>query len=56
MLTAKYKKNSNIFDYNNQFIPTDKYYSKSSYKKADGYSPGIANINSLQVMLLNIGQ
>ena len=26
-----------IFDYDNQFIPTDKYDSKRSYKKADGY-------------------
>jgi len=36
-----------IFDYDNQFIPTDKYDSKRSYKKADGYFPGIASIGNI---------
>ena len=31
------KNDSYIFDYDNQFIPTDKYDSKRSYKHADGY-------------------
>ena len=31
------KNESYIFDYDNQFIPTDKYDSKRSYKHADGY-------------------
>jgi len=42
-----------IFDYDNQFIPTDKYDSKRSYKHADGYFPGIASINNLPVYIEN---
>ena len=34
-----------VLDYDNQFIPTDKYDSKRSYKKAEGYFLGIASIN-----------
>lgn len=42
-----------IFDYDNQFIPTDKYDSKRSYKKADGYFPGIASIGNIPVYIEN---
>ena len=38
------QKEGYIFDYDNQFIPTEKYDSKRRYKKADGYVPGIASI------------
>ena len=34
-----------IFDYDNQFIPTEKYDATYSYKKANGYFPGIAQLN-----------
>ena len=34
-----------VFDYDNQFIPTEKYDATYSYKKANGYFPGIAQIN-----------
>lgn len=47
-------KNKNyIFDYDNQFIATDKYDSKRSYKKADGYFPGIATIENYPVYIEN---
>ena len=47
-------KNDNyIFDYDNQFIPTDKYDSKWSYKHADGYFPGIASIGNFPVYIEN---
>ena len=42
-----------IFDYDNQFIPTNKYDSKRSYKKADGYFPGIATIGNHPVYIEN---
>ncbi len=42
-----------VFDYDNQFIPTEKYDSKRSYKKADGYFPGIASINNYPVYIEN---
>jgi hypothetical protein len=42
-----------ILDYDNQFIPTDKYDSKRSYKHADGYFPGIASIGNLPVYIEN---
>lgn len=45
--------NNCIFDYDNQFIPTDKYDSKRSYKKADGYFPGIASIGNFPVYIEN---
>ncbi|NOQ26592.1 MAG: hypothetical protein GQ564_14635 [Bacteroidales bacterium] len=47
------KENSNIFDCNNQFIPTDKYDSKRCYKKADGYFQEIASINNHPVYIEN---
>ncbi len=42
-----------IFDYDNQFIPTGKYDSKRSYKKDDGYFPGIATIGNHPVYIEN---
>lgn len=45
--------NGYIFDYDNQFIPTGKYDSKRSYKKADGYFPGIASIGNFPVYIEN---
>jgi hypothetical protein len=45
--------NGYIFDYDNQFIPTEKYDSNRSYKKADGYFPGIASINNHPVYIEN---
>lgn len=41
------------FDYDNQFLPTDKYDAKRSYKQADGYFPGIASINNMPVYIEN---
>ena len=35
------------FDYDNQFIPTEKHDAKYSYKKAFGYFPGIAQVDGL---------
>jgi len=40
-------------DYDNQFIATQKYDSKTSYKKAKGYFPGIASINNHPVYIEN---
>ena len=45
--------NGYVFDYDNQFIPTEKYDSKRSYKKADGYFPGIASIGNHPVYIEN---
>jgi hypothetical protein len=45
--------NDLTFDYDNQFIPNDKYDSKRSYKHADGYFPGIASINNMPVYFEN---
>lgn len=42
-----------IFDYDNQFIPTGKHDSKRSYKKADGYFPGIGSIDNIPVYIEN---
>jgi len=50
-LSPKYE--DYIFDYDNQFIPTEKYDSKRSYKKADGYFPGIASIKNHPVYIEN---
>ncbi len=48
------KTNKNLtFDYDNQFIPTEKYDSKKSYKHSDGYFPGIATINNMPVYIEN---
>jgi hypothetical protein len=41
------------FDYDNQFLPADKYDAKRSYKHADGYFPGIASINNMPVYIEN---
>lgn len=38
-------------DYDNQFIATEKYDSKKSYKKAEGYFPGIASIDNHPVYI-----
>lgn len=40
-----------VFDYDNQFIPTGKYDAKRSYKKADGYFPGVASIDNMPVFI-----
>jgi hypothetical protein len=45
------KDKGHILDYDNQFIPTGKYDSKRSYKKEDGYFPGIASIENLPVYI-----
>jgi uncharacterized protein Veg len=45
--------NGYILDFDHQFIPTDKYDSKTSYKKKNGYFPGIASINDLPVYIEN---
>ena len=45
------KDKGHILDYDNQFIPTGKYDSKRSYKKEDGYFPGIASIGNLPVYI-----
>lgn len=42
-----------VFDYDNQFIATEKYDSKRSYKHADGYFPGIASIGNFPVYIEN---
>lgn len=42
-----------VFDYDNQFIPTEKYDSKRGYKHADGYFLGIASINNFPVYIEN---
>jgi len=31
-------------DYDNQVIPTEKYDAKKTYKKCDGYQPGVSSI------------
>jgi hypothetical protein len=41
------------FDYDNQFLPTGKYDAKRSYKRADGYFPGVASINNMPVYIEN---
>lgn len=38
---------THVFDYDNQFIPTEKYDAKHSYKGSFGYFPGIAQIDGL---------
>lgn len=47
------KANGLILDYDNQFIPTNKYDSKRGYKKSDGYFPGIASIGNFPVYFEN---
>jgi len=41
------------FDYDNQFIAAEKYDTKTSYKNAKGYMPGIASINNHPVYIEN---
>ena len=41
------------FDYDNQIIPTDKYDTKRTYKKVNGYCPGIATIGNKVVYIEN---
>lgn len=41
------------FDFDNQFIPTEKYDSKKGYKKEKGYFPGIASIGKHIVFVEN---
>lgn len=41
------------FDYDNQFIPCEKYDSKKSYKMKNGYFPGVATIGKHIVYLEN---
>jgi len=43
----------NTLDYDNQFTANDKYDSRRSYKKADGYMPGIASIGNYPVYIEN---
>jgi hypothetical protein len=38
-------------DYDNQVVPAEKYDSKRTYKKFDGYQPGIASIGKLVVYI-----
>ena len=46
-------KTAHVFDYDNQFIPTEKYDAKFSYKKAFGYFPGIAQIDGYPFFVEN---
>ncbi len=41
------------FDYDNQIIPTDKYDTKRTYKKVNGYCPGVATIGDNVVFIEN---
>ena len=41
-----------IFDYDNQFIASEKYDFRYSYKKAFGYFPGIAQIQFFTTLFL----
>jgi hypothetical protein len=41
------------FDYDNQIIPTEKYDTKRTYKKVNGYCPGIATIDNKIVYIEN---
>lgn len=51
LLTSQLAKGAKgyTFDYDNQVIPTEKYDSKKTYKKFDGYQPGIGSIGKLVV-------
>lgn len=42
-----------VLDYDNQFLATEKYDSKRSYKKENGYFPGIASIDNFPVYIEN---
>ncbi len=41
------------FDYDNQILPTEKYDTKKTYKKINGYCPGVATIGSKIVYIEN---
>jgi hypothetical protein len=41
------------FDYDNQILPTEKYDTKRTYKKVNGYCPGIATIGNKIVYIEN---
>lgn len=41
------------FDYDNQIIPTEKYDTKKTYKKINGYFPGVATIGNKIVYIEN---
>jgi len=41
------------FDYDNEILPTEKYDTKSTYKKVNGYFPGMATIKNMPVYFEN---
>lgn len=53
LLTGQLSKSGHghTFDYDNQVIATEKYDSKKTYKKFDGYQPGIGSIGKLVVYI-----
>lgn len=53
LLTRQLRQGSQdyTFDYDNQVIATEKYDSKRTYKKIDGYQPGIGSIGKLVVFI-----
>lgn len=54
LLTSQLKKGlSYDFDYDNQIIPTEKYDTKKTYKKFNGYCPGVATIENKIVYIEN---
>ena len=54
LLTKQLKKDSFYdFDYDNQIIPTEKYDTKKTYKKLNGYCPGVATIGNKIVYIEN---
>lgn len=53
MLKLLSKNEKHDFDYDNQVIPTEKYDAERTYKKYDGYQPGVATIGRHIVYLEN---
>lgn len=54
LLTKQLEKDSFYdFDYDNQIIPTEKYDTKKTYKKFNGYCPGVATIGNKIVYIEN---
>lgn len=47
------KDHNNILDYDNLIIPCEKYDSRRTYKKVDGYCPGVAFIGKTPVYIEN---
>ena len=45
--------NSYDFDYDNEVLPTEKYDTKRTYKKNNGYFPGMATISGMPVYMEN---